>query len=661
MIKQTFTQKETGDSLSASEWNEFTGYVNTAVDAINAGAAGVVTVTDETASGGDPTVGVAIASGVQQVGSPKVIELTKKKKGVNTTITSENNINFEPRESVGETKGGNISFKPGDDIEFCSHHRLEDNQDEVSIKVIDGDDNPVKLQLNAAEMTLTTKGKTGNDAAVFDVNVNSAKNTKGYLKVRAQAIDLRCESHGGIALQPKGEDGQGNMNKIKFEHGGGDGLEFGTFNAEKSSLYTDEYRFKKDGVVKLASRTTAVSDKYDNSDETTHYKYVKAADDFYDNIDSNDPTCTWEDIVKAGENTKLLGLHTFSKSIRVFNTIRPRWWYNGHVDDHEGRDKLSTTEFNQSYSAGIQNGTFIVIDLSSYDVEQEFQGEIEIYPDTISKKLTACGVTDATTRNQVYNTLSNAEDGKMIAINSANDTTLLYTVFKAEHNFSLSYGNGDTVSLASVIDTTRSLTESDVCKWSDVQNVMNILQPRIEAAVKSSPSVSGRSGINFTFDLEDIYKIGTIYIDGIQYGGIYTTETYNTLDTQYYADFGVHIPLYDISYGPWFNDGFFTHSEIEDELDEWDEEYDDIVEENGQQNYLDSAGLSAQLQTLPDNAIFALKCEDGDILLGEKFKADIIFNLNEGNTVTETVKLSDISKLVNYMKTNNEGPWATNL
>ena len=249
----------------------------------------------------------------------------------------------------------------------------------------------------------------------------------------------------------------------------------------------------------------------------------------------------------------------------------------------------------------------------------------------------------------------------MIAINSANDTTLLYTVFKAEHNFSLSYGNGDTVSLASVIDTTRSLTESDVCKWSDVQNVMNILQPRIEAAVKSSPSVSGRSGINFTFDLEDIYKIGTIYIDGIQYGGIYTTETYNTLDTQYYADFGVHIPLYDISYGPWFNDGFFTHSEIEDELDEWDEEYDDIVEENGQQNYLDSAGLSAQLQTLPDNAIFALKCEDGDILLGEKFKADIIFNLNEGNTVTETVKLSDISKLVNYMKTNNEGPWATNL
>lgn len=32
-----------------------------------------------------------------------------------------------------------------------------------------------------------------------------------------------------------------------------------------------------------------------------------------------------------------------------------------------------------------------------------------------------------------------------------------------------------------------------------------------------------------------------------------------------------------------------------------------------------------------------------------------------GDTPTESVKLSDISKLVNYMKTNNQGPWANNL
>ena len=243
------------------------------------------------------------------------MQLTKKKKGVNTTIISENNINIEPRESVDTTKGGNISFKPGDDIEFCSHHRLQDNQDEVSVKVINGNDEPVKLQLNAASLTLTTKDKTGNNANVLDINVNSGKNTKGYLKVRAQAIDLRCEDHGGIALQPKGVDGDGYMNKIKFEHGGGDGLEFGTFNTEHTSIYTGDYRFKKDGVIRLANRFTEVSDKADQNDSTTAYKYLKnnatnnaakstsesttfnAADDFYDFVDSSDPTCTWEDIV----------------------------------------------------------------------------------------------------------------------------------------------------------------------------------------------------------------------------------------------------------------------------------------------------------------------------------------------------------------------------
>lgn len=290
------TNKANGDQLTAVEWN------NLAADVNELGAGGsnteVVSATDVTASGGDPTVNVAVASGVNAVGSPVVMQLTKKKKGVNTTLTSENNINIEPRESVESTKGGNISFKPGDDIEFCSHHRLAANQDEVSMKVINGDDEPVKLQLNAASMTLTTKDKTGDDSNVFDINVNSGKNTKGYLKVRAQAIDLRCEDHGGIAIQPKGQDGQGHMNKIKFEHGGGDGLEFGTFNTEHTSLFTGDYRFNKAGVIRLATRTTVASDKADANDPTTAYKYVKANDDFYDNIDANDPTCTWEDIVK---------------------------------------------------------------------------------------------------------------------------------------------------------------------------------------------------------------------------------------------------------------------------------------------------------------------------------------------------------------------------
>ena len=154
------------------------------------------------------------------------------------------------------------------------------------------------------------------DAKVMDVRIltgvtldsgqNSEREERGYLKVRAQAIDLRCEKHGGIALQPKGYDGNGNMNKIKFEHGGGDGLEFGTFNTEKSSLYTDEYRFKKDGVWKMATRTTTPNTKTSYDDNTpvgktptTQDKYVKQADDFYDIIDSEDETATTKSIIKT--------------------------------------------------------------------------------------------------------------------------------------------------------------------------------------------------------------------------------------------------------------------------------------------------------------------------------------------------------------------------
>ena len=279
MTKQTFTQKSTGDSLSASEWNDLTSYVNTVVDEINSGA-GSGSLVD--------------ASGVVSVNS----------KG-NTTISATKHVNIEPAyDATGSSNGkyGDVQIKPGDDITLESHHRSTDKRDEITIKTSNGESGsskaPVKLQFIAADMTLSSKGKTGNDSNVMNINVTDGTG-KGYLKVRAQAIDLRCEEHGGIALQPKGEDSQHHMNKIKFEHGGGDGLEFATFNTEKTSIFTDEYRFNKDGIWKMATRTKETSDKYDLNDPTTRYKYVKAADDFYDNIDVTDEQCTTKDIIKT--------------------------------------------------------------------------------------------------------------------------------------------------------------------------------------------------------------------------------------------------------------------------------------------------------------------------------------------------------------------------
>ena len=272
------TNKQTGDQLTAVEWNKLAADVN------ELGAGG---------SGSGSSTPVAIdASGVISVNS----------KG-NTTLSATKHVNIEPAyvANGGEGTYGDVQIKPGDDITLESHHRALAKRDEITIKTSNGKDGaakaPVKLQVIAADMTLSSKGKT-EDSNVMNVNVTTGSG-KGYLKVRAQAIDLRCEEHGGIALQPKGKDGQNHMNKIKFEHGGGDGLEFGTFNTEKTSIFTDEYRFNREGVWKMATRQTTVSDKADVNDDTTALKYVKQADDFYDVIAQDDEQCTTKDIIKT--------------------------------------------------------------------------------------------------------------------------------------------------------------------------------------------------------------------------------------------------------------------------------------------------------------------------------------------------------------------------
>ena len=132
MTKQTFTQKSNGDTLSAAEWNNLTSYVNTAVDAINAGGGSAGTTID--------TTGVISVSA----------------KG-NVTLGSNKNVNVEPAHA--DNVYGDIALKPGDDIQFCSHHREPNKRDKVVLKNIDDSDNPIKFEIHAGEVTLSTKNK----------------------------------------------------------------------------------------------------------------------------------------------------------------------------------------------------------------------------------------------------------------------------------------------------------------------------------------------------------------------------------------------------------------------------------------------------------------------------------------------------------------------
>lgn len=353
MNKLNFQNKQNGDPLDASEWNSVVSKIDELVESTN--------------NGGNNTPVVIDSSGI----------LSTSSKG-NVTLGSGKNINIEPawNNNAANYSGneGDIALKPGDDIQFCSHHRAFKKRDKIVIKNIDGSDNPVKAQIVAGELELAVgtqnnpksatkkKNKTtgvdteetmfkANDAKVLDVKVltgytldsgqETERDERGYLKVRAQAIDLRCEKHGGIALQPKGYDSDGNMNKIKFEHGGGDGLEFGTFNTEKTSIFTNEYRFNKDGIWKMAVRETTPSGKtiideregglqglsatgslqYKKNNSSNNasksiadQKTYEPADDFYDFVDTEDPQTTTEAIIKTAAALNNNYIETYSSS-----------------------------------------------------------------------------------------------------------------------------------------------------------------------------------------------------------------------------------------------------------------------------------------------------------------------------------------------------------
>lgn len=206
-------------------------------------------------------------------------------------VTSQNNGN------IAIESANSVIIKPTNDLTLTSSNRSEDYQNEVSLKVVDKNEKPVKLQVNASEVVLNTKDKAGINSKTLNLSVNSDKGVYGDLKINAQSIDVSSKSAGDISIQPKGYNVEGAENKVRFQHGGGNGLEFLTMNNHFTSIFTDEYRFKEDGVVCMSTRETVTSDKYDHNDETTAYKYVEQEDGLYDIIKA--PTATWGQIIKT--------------------------------------------------------------------------------------------------------------------------------------------------------------------------------------------------------------------------------------------------------------------------------------------------------------------------------------------------------------------------
>ena len=694
-------QKASGDTLAAQEWNDISSAVNEShtkinqvIDAVNAGGgsggSGSTSPVTVVVDPNDPSKEYVYVENIP------VGELTDKgNKGTNVTLAGNNNVNVEPRAATGtgegknnpsdaNRKGGNIALKPGDDIELYSHKRGTKKNTEVAIKALDGNENPVKLQIISADMTFSvkdknlTKAKTTegediktpyrttkdfsggknkpvvrsggvyylaasndeyaqatstvvpdnqvessllyDDPNVLNINVTTGAD-KGYLKVRAQAIDLRSETHGGIAIQPRGKDSDSNENKIKFEHGGGDGLEFGTFNTEKTSIYTEEYRFKKDGVVKLATRTKldntpgqGGNDKYkgENMDPTTRWSYKKnPIDDFYDEIASGDPTCTWEDI------------------INVASTLNGTQYTRTHITDggNVEIETKNTTDVYKKFKDGAAPTTANPLPVNPTVAD----ADVSVwYSDSVDG---VNGASRILTVEPPKIQLESTNEVNLVSMNPCvwDDTDVTAANF-ATYLANNAFGTGlkkDTEAETKYVDgliygiTNDDRTKSQISMASYDSNLRYVKARQIGEA----------GGVNIESDAKIKLSAPKLTLEGVT--GFGSTMTFGEADEgiryQYKATKKGKNKQCDVLQVEVFNNG--TETVTFNEATHLASNSNNFVDENG--------------DPVAENSVIPTFYKTGAVSVpAGEFK------------VVAQCSIMDIIKLVNYMKTNQQGPWA---
>jgi len=662
------SSKENGSTLSAEEWNALSNAaaiahttINSIIDAAGSGSS----------SGGGS--GSSDATGVVSVSS----------KG-NTTISATKHINIEPAYVADGGTGtyGDVQIKPGDDITLESHHRASDKRDEITIKTSDGVDNskaPVKLQMIASNITLSTKGKVvpsgSNDKPeVMNVNVTTGEG-KGYLKVRARAIDLRCEEHGGIALQPKGTDSDGNMNKIKFEHGGGDGLEFGTFNAEKTSIFTDEYRFNKDGVWKMATRQTETSDKIDEGDATTDNKYVKPTDDnisklvdepsnyeepddFYDLINVADEQCTTRDIIRTA--------YAFNGAKGVHSKITGKG--NLEIETSELLEVVSSETATTVQSIGPYNVTWVPQSVGmKFDMETFLTVFADEVRSEVSTAIDAMNVDDVIeVQYNIYTQHSNTsasvkykKTAPGINIESAAGLKL-----KGELDFGSTFNFGET---DNGIEFQYKKTKKNATKDCTTLKVVGVNNSSTTFAANGHYIAPGTSSVVAEASAIDIINVandfGSIDADNVE--DVVDLFTLNGMKIQ-----GKNIiceePIYIVSMSQTAS-SMVTSGDLPSGAENWGGTYANMQFPNVMNDAFvvgDSfteSELAAKLSTVPLPSIFTSVSSGGTAAFVVKNKTN---NLCWGVKLAKygsnrSCTLADLTNIVEWMKTNNEGPWST--
>ena len=264
--------------------------------------------------------------------------------GIHAGIIEVNSKGNLAIESLADTEGHHLNLESSKGIQIKPTTTIIFDS---SRRILSGKGNEVQIEAKFDDYKNFTGG-TAPDYSGLDGNDEAW----AELKLKSRNLDLRCQDHGGIALQIAGQDGHGNENKIKFESDrtspigstgtyngeGGKGLEFGTFNNEHASLFCGDYRFKGDanvyGVTRGAIETTS----------TGKMDYPTQRDDFKDILDE-DNKASWNEIIGAAK--KCSGKESIASENFVTTKIAEAQMSGGSIS----LDGYATEEYVQNYVA----------------------------------------------------------------------------------------------------------------------------------------------------------------------------------------------------------------------------------------------------------------------------------------------------------------------
>ena len=256
------------------------------------------------------------------------------------------------------------------------------------------------IQLKPTNKVIWDTGRrhvdTGENEAIIEV-IDDDEKEWGSLKIKSRNMDLRCNDHGGIALQPCGQDGDDHENKIKFESSrttkitepaqysdeGGKGLEFGTFNNLHTSLFTRDYRFNQDGLVYAVTRQDPVAESSGKID------YPTQLDDFKDVVDAS--LCAdWKSIVK----TSFAMNGTKSRSVKMDGSFKgDAGWVDSNLEiktkttymwvKTPGEFVPSTEQKDAAISIAFAPAVGVLYDGNDPEIYDESTGEFKYTPSAL--------------------------------------------------------------------------------------------------------------------------------------------------------------------------------------------------------------------------------------------------------------------------------------